>query len=65
MYDRNTPHNNLPVLPPEVDVETKAVLREAIAASRILAELKGRAREIPNQSMLINAITLQEAKDSS
>ncbi|MEM9296918.1 MAG: Fic family protein [Bacteroidota bacterium] len=65
MYDRNTPHNNLPVLPPEVDVETKAVLREAIAASRILAELKGRAREISNQSMLINAITLQEAKDSS
>jgi len=30
-----------------------------------LVELKGRADEIPNQSMLVNAITLQEAKDSS
>lgn len=30
-----------------------------------LAELKGIAQTIPNQTMLINAITLQEAKDSS
>lgn len=30
-----------------------------------MAEQKGRADEIPNQSMLVNAITLQEAKDSS
>ena len=41
------------------------MLKQAIAATRVLAELKGRADEIPNQAILVNAITLQEAKDSS
>jgi len=65
MYNPNEPYNDLPLLPPKVELETKKVLKQAIAATRVLAELKGRADEIPNQSMLINAITLQEAKDSS
>lgn len=65
MYNPNEPYNDLPLLPPKVELETKKVLKQAISATRVLAELKGRADEIPNQSMLINAITLQEAKDSS
>ncbi len=65
MYNSNEPYNDLPLLPPKVELETKKVLKQAISATRVLAELKGRANEIPNQSMLINAITLQEAKDSS
>ena len=65
MYNPKEPYNDLPLLPPKVELETKKVLKQAIAASRVLAELKGRADEIPNQSMLVNAITLQEAKDSS
>ncbi len=65
MFNKNEPYNDLPLLPPKVELETKKVLKQAIAATRVLAELKGRADEIPNQSMLINAITLQEAKDSS
>ncbi len=52
-------------MPPEVELETKSVLKKVITASRALAELKGKANEIPNQLMLVNAITLQEAKDSS
>lgn len=65
MYHPEKPYNNLPLLPPAIEVETKKVLKQAIASNKILAELKGRADEIPNQSMLVNAITLQEAKDSS
>lgn len=65
MYNPNEPYNDLPLLPPKMELETKKVLKQSIAATRVLAELKGRANEIPNQSMLINAITLQEAKDSS
>jgi Fic family protein len=65
MYNPNEPYNDLPLLPPKMELETKKVLKQSIAATRVLAELKGRAKEIPNQSMLINAITLQEAKDSS
>ena len=65
MYHPEKPYNDLPLLPPKIELETKKVLKQAIAATRVLAELKGRADEIPNQSMLVNAITLQEAKDSS
>ncbi len=65
MYNPEKSYNELPFLPPKADVETKKILKQAIASNRILAELKGRADEIPNQSMLVNAITLQEAKDSS
>ena len=65
MYNPKEPYNDLPLVPPKVELETKKVLKQAIAATRVLAELKGRADEIPIQSILVNAITLQEAKDSS
>ncbi len=54
-----------PKLPLKKDIESKAVLKQIIKANRALAELKGAARSIPNQSILINALSLQEAKDSS
>ena len=65
MYNPEKAYNDLPLLPPKVEVETKKILKQAISSNKVLAELKGRADEIPNQSILINAITLQEAKDSS
>ena len=46
-------------------LETRAVLRRAAAAGRRLAELKGASAAIPDQTILINTLTLQEAKDSS
>jgi Fic family protein len=53
-------------LPPNRDkVETIKILRQANKAATALAELKGIAKTIPNQVMLINAVVLQEAKDSS
>lgn len=52
-------------LPYPGDIETKAILRKLPAAHRALAELKGVAQTIPNQSILINTLALQEAKDSS
>ena len=55
----------LPCLPPSIDLETKQVLKRVIDANRELAVLKGLARTIPNQYILINALSLQEAKDSS
>ena len=55
----------LPMLPPDIDVETKAVLKQLARANRALAELKGYAESIPNKHILINAIMINEAKDSS
>lgn len=64
-FDPNKPHNNLPLLPPKMDVETKSVLKQAIAANRALAELKGLGETIPDQALLVNSLILQEAKASS
>jgi Fic family protein len=55
----------LPELPPLQDIETKAVLKQAVQAHRYLAELKGVSKTIPNQTILINTLPLLEAKDSS
>ena len=46
-------------------IETKQVLRKEAQTRQALAELKGFAPVIPNQNILINAIALQEAKESS
>jgi Fic family protein len=54
-----------PTLPPPGELETPAVLRALADAHRRLAELKGRAASIPNQSILIDSLALQEAKASS
>jgi Fic family protein len=55
----------LPMLPPKANLETKEVLRELTRASRALAELKGYADTISSKHILINAVTINEAKDSS
>ncbi len=52
-------------LPPTAEIETKAVLRKTAEAHRYLAELKGVAATIPNETILVNSLILQEAKDSS
>lgn len=56
---------NVPTLPLPFDLESKAILKQAALAHRHLAELKGIARTIPNENILISTLTLQEAKDSS
>jgi Fic family protein len=64
-YNPLEPYNELPLLPPDHDVETRAVLKKAISAGRALAELKGLGQTIPNQAILIDSLILQEAKASS
>ncbi len=56
---------NIPELPLNFDFETKAILKQLNLANKKLAELKGVALTIPNEDILINSLTLQEAKDSS
>lgn len=53
------------LLPPSSEIETKAVLKQLSAAHRYLALLNGRCTSIPNESILINTLALQEAKESS
>lgn len=57
--------NMLKALPPEADIETKKILKQLAKTNRSLAELKGFSDTIPNKNILINAILINEAKDSS
>ncbi|MGL5019586.1 MAG: protein adenylyltransferase Fic [Luteolibacter sp.] len=59
------PFDRLPLLPPEADLESKAILRQCIEARAAVAELKQAALLIPNQSVLINTLPLLEARASS
>ena len=56
---------NIPNLPLPYDLETVRILKQLSKANRKLAELKGIARTIPNENILISTLTLQEARDSS
>lgn len=47
------------------DIENKEVLKKINQANKALAELKGVTATIPNADILINTLSLQEAKDSS
>lgn len=64
-FDRKIPYNDLPLLPPKADIETKSILRKTITASRALAQLNGTLLNLPNPTLFIDTIYLQEAKASS
>ncbi|MCC5944565.1 MAG: Fic family protein [Bernardetiaceae bacterium] len=52
-------------LPPGVDCESVAILKQLNKASRALGQLKGEVSKIPNSQILLDTLTLQEAKDSN
>ncbi len=60
------PFNHLPLLPPSRDIfDDISVLKSCIPARVAIAELKQSSIFFPNQDLLINLLTLLEAKDSS
>ena len=65
LWRPDQPYNDLPVLPPPADLETRAVLKHCIAARSALAGLKRSAEHLPNSGMLINTLPLLEAQASS
>ena len=64
-FDRKIPYNDLPLLPPNADIETKNILRKTISAGRALAQLNGALLNLPNPTLFLDTIYLQEAKASS
>jgi Fic family protein len=64
-WSPENPYNELPLLPPGLDLETRVVLKSCIEARAALAELKQAAELIPNQGVLINTLPLLEAQASS
>lgn len=64
-FDRKIPYNDLSLLPPNTDIETKEILRKTISAGRALAQLNGTLLNLPNPTLFLDTIYLQEAKASS
>ena len=64
-FNPATAYNDLPHLPPRIQLETRAVLKACIGARAAMAELKQAGRMLPNQAILVNAIPLLEAQASS
>ncbi|MCX6235007.1 MAG: Fic family protein [Bacteroidetes bacterium] len=68
-YDPKVPYNDLPDLPPKMDIETsELLLNHVIVASRSLAELKGLCETMTEEALLnllFNTVVMQESRDSS
>tara|TARA_B110000261_G_C13097211_1_gene362531 strand:+ start:8916 stop:9272 length:357 start_codon:yes stop_codon:yes gene_type:complete len=64
-FRKDIPYNELPKLPPTVNLETTQILRKTITASRALANLNGAITNLPNPQLFLDTIHLQEAKASS
>lgn len=64
-YDPEVPYNDLPLLPPSVELETKQVLLRTISAGRALAQLNGALIHLPNPHLFLDSVYVLEAKASS
>ena len=64
-YSPSVAYNDLPLLPPMVALETQGVLKLLVDARVSLERLNLACQLVPNASVLLRAIALQEAKLSS
>jgi len=64
-WDKSVPYNDLPPLPPQVDLESKEVLKKCLDARVALEGLRQVVALIPNQELLIYTIPILEAQASS
>jgi len=63
--DYSKPFNDLELLPPTPEIETKKTLSASIAANRELARLSGFCSLLPDESIFLSTIVLKEASASS
>jgi Fic family protein len=64
-WNSQVPYDDLPLLPPDTEVETKAVLKATTSARAAVAALDQAAQLLPNPRVLLNAAPLLEAQASS
>lgn len=64
-WSATQPYNELPLLPPKAEIETRAVLKRCLAARVALARLDESAEHLPNPGLLIHVIPVLEAQASS
>lgn len=65
MFDTRQPYNDMPALPPEGKIETERVLKKLVDVRASLAALKEASKVLPDQSIVLQSMVLQEAKLST
>ena len=65
MYSKETPYNDLPFLPPNINYDDVDILKAVNATNIALSELKGSAGFLPDQKLLLAPLTLREAVASN
>ena len=64
-FDPNTPWNDIPELPPVAEIESPNILKACISAMTELARANALVKILPNESVLVHTLPLQEARRSS
>lgn len=64
-WNADAPYNELPLLPPRVDFETRAVLKATVRARAALASTDEASKRMQNPMVLVNSLSLLEAQASS
>ena len=64
-FDPDRPFNELPLLPPESDMEDVEILKKVNKANIALARLNGASLAVPNRTLLLEPLTVREAVASS
>jgi Fic family protein len=65
VFRADRPYNDLPLLPPRAELETRPVLKACILAREAIAAARMAAHLIPNPDILLNTIPILEAQASS
>lgn len=63
-WNPELPYNDLPLLPPNRELETVRVLKACVAARTAVAKLEGTAALMPNPVVLVRTLPLLEAQAS-
>ena len=64
-FDQNTPWNDIPILPPAAELESYNILKTCITAMAELARVNALMKTLPNETVLVHTLPLQEARRSS
>lgn len=64
-FDPKKPFNQLPFLPPQINLDDVEILKKVNSANIALSKLAGSSLSIPNQNLLIEPLTVREAVASS
>ena len=64
-FNPNLPWNDIPELPPAIDLESRDILKACISAMTELSRANALVKQLPSEEVLINTLPLQEARRSS